>query len=47
MLSSLPEAAVRERVENVAAILRKPCRMQELLSAIEHVLSLAEGRPAD
>ena len=38
VLSSLPEEAVRARVDGVAAILRKPCTAEQVLGAIEGVL---------
>jgi CheY-like chemotaxis protein len=38
VLSSLPEEAVRARVDGVAAVLRKPCTAEQVLGAIEGVL---------
>jgi CheY-like chemotaxis protein len=38
VLSSLPEQAVRARVDGVAAVLRKPCTAEQVLGAIEGVL---------
>ena len=38
VLSSLPEEAVRARIDGVAAILRKPCTAEQVLGAIEGVL---------
>ena len=38
VLSSLPEEAVRARTEGVAAILLKPCTVDEVLDAIARVL---------
>jgi CheY-like chemotaxis protein len=39
VLSSLPEAAVRARVNGAAAILRKPYTAEEILSVVERVFS--------
>lgn len=36
--TSLPKSAASQRVSNVAAILRKPYRIQELLSAIASIM---------
>lgn len=44
VLSSLPEEAVRTRVTNVAAMLRKPYTADEVLGAVTCVLNAA-GRP--
>lgn len=38
ILSSLPEAAIRERADGAAAILRKPYRAEQILTAIARVL---------
>ena len=38
VLSSLPEEAVRARIDGVAAVLRKPCTAEQVLGAIEGVL---------
>ncbi len=38
VLSSLPEEAVRARIDGAAAVLRKPCTAEEVLGAIERVL---------
>jgi CheY-like chemotaxis protein len=38
VLSSLPEEAVRARLDGVAAVLRKPCTAEQVLGAIEGVL---------
>ena len=38
VLSSLPEEAVRTRLDGVAAVLRKPCTAEQVLGAIEGVL---------
>jgi CheY-like chemotaxis protein len=38
VVSSLPEEAVRARVDGVAAVLRKPCTAEQVLGAIEGVL---------
>src|SRR3712207_9480743 len=35
VLSSLPEEAVRDRVDGAAAVLRKPCTAEQVLAAIE------------
>jgi CheY-like chemotaxis protein len=42
VLSSLPEAAVRARVDGAAAILRKPYTADEVLGAIARVLGGAK-----
>jgi CheY-like chemotaxis protein len=39
VLSSLPEATIRERAKGVAAILRKPYTADEVLGAIARVLA--------
>jgi CheY-like chemotaxis protein len=44
ILSSLPEEAVRARVDGVAAILRKPYTADEILAAVARVLSDARRR---
>ena len=41
VLSSLPEEAVRARADGVAAILLKPCTVDEVLDAIARVLGEA------
>jgi DNA-binding response OmpR family regulator len=45
ILSSLPEEAVRARVDGVAAILRKPYTADEVLATIARVLG--GGRAAE
>jgi CheY-like chemotaxis protein len=42
ILSSLPEAIIRERAKGAAAILRKPYTAQEVLGAITKVLEVAK-----
>ena len=41
VLSSLPEEAIRARVEGVAAILLKPCTAEQVLEAIARALGQA------
>jgi CheY-like chemotaxis protein len=38
VLSSLPEETVRARVDNVAAVLRKPYTAEQVIGAVERVL---------
>lgn len=43
VLSSLPESAVRARVNGVSAILRKPCTAERLLTTVAQVLQGQNG----
>ena len=46
VLSSLPEEAVRARVDGVAAVLRKPCTAEQVTDAVERALGGATGAAA-